>query len=94
MGIFELMTACLKPFRALGQTAGTSDVGNFGQISRGMIEIEDLNTRMRFQEIPIALGTIGDPDINRFGIEVLDMGNLLLHPFPKGRLSILGVAPT
>jgi hypothetical protein len=34
-----------------------------------MIEIEDLNRRMRFQEIPIALGTIGDPDINRFGID-------------------------
>jgi hypothetical protein len=67
--MFELMTACLKPLRALGQTAGTGDVGHLGQIARGMIEIEDLNRRMRFQEIPIALGTIGDPDINRFGID-------------------------
>jgi hypothetical protein len=63
--MFKLMTAGLKPLRALGQTAGTSDLGNFGQIPRGMIEIKDLNRRMRFQEIPIALGTIGDPDINR-----------------------------
>src|SRR5918992_2386540 len=91
--MFELMAACLKPLRALGQTAGTSDLGHLGQIPRGMIEVEDLNRGMRFQEIPIARRTIGDPHINCLRIEVLHMGDLSLHPLHKSGLSILRGRP-
>src|SRR5919198_6713518 len=87
--MFEFMTAPLQPLCALEHAAGISNLGHLGEISCGMIKIEDLHPCVRFQRLPIARRPISDPHIHCLRIELLDMGDLPLHPLHKSGLSIL-----
>jgi hypothetical protein len=84
------VAACLHPFLAFGCSAGKHRRRDFGEMLRGMPEIEHLDILVPFQEIPNTFRVTSNADLFHLGIQPFDVFDFPFHALNEGHLAMFG----
>src|SRR4051812_38739437 len=91
--VLQPVARILQPRLAGAGTAPVQDHRRLAQVLRRMPEVGHLHVGVPPQELPVALGPVGDPHVVRLGALRPGTVDLRLHPPQELRLAVLGRRP-